>query len=543
MVSVKSFWDCDPFFRGYIERVLPERLKVFAEEQFFKMGVMAAGRLDQCAATADRFTPVLKTHDREGNRIDEIEFHPAYIEMSVAAYEAGLVWMHYDPEMRKTYGYVPYAFTLGLGYLFAQAESGLFCPVCMTDGVARVLEKFADERLKQVFLPKVISRRFPDLYQGAMFLTEKQGGSDVGANTCKAVRTDLGWKLYGDKWFCSNAGAEAILVLARPEGAAAGTRGLGLFLMPKHLEDGSRNSYRIHRLKDKLGVRSMPTGEITLEGALAYPVGRLDRGFVQMAEMINLSRLYNSVASIAIMRRATVEALAHASQREAFGQRIANLPLMTRALADLIIEQRASFLFVFEAIRLLDLVESGVGGVAEAAQVRLLTPLIKYHTARMAVWAASESMEVLGGNGYIEEYVTARLLRDAQVLPIWEGTTNIQVLDALRAARREGAHMELFASLATILERNGLESVALALSELKAKFEQVINGGQEQEFAAKTLTDRLCRVVQAALLASESGSEEAQLIAGCYVDKYFGDGLKFTPARELVSRELKLLKS
>lgn len=537
-MSIKSFWDSDPFFRSYMGRVLPERLKSFAEEHFSKMGLMAAGRLDWCAATADRIPPVLRTHDREGNRIDEIEFHPAYTEMSVVAYEGGLVWMHYDPEMRSSYGYVPYAFTLGLGYLFAQAESGLFCPVCMTDGVARVLEKFGDDYLKQTILPRVISRRFADLYQGAMFLTEKQGGSDVGANTCRAIETDRGWRLYGDKWFCSNAGAEAILVLARPEGAAAGTRGLGLFLMPKYLEDGSRNGYRIHRLKEKLGVRSMPTGEITLDGAWAYPVGRLDRGFVQMAEMINLSRLYNSVASIAIMRRATVEALVHASKREAFGQLIAKLPLMTRTLADLILEQRAAFLFVFEAVRLLDLVESGLGGSSEAAQVRLLTPLIKYHTARMAVWSASEAMEVLGGNGYIEEYVTARLLRDAQVLPIWEGTTNIQVLDALRAARREGAHRELFASLAAKLEQSGLESVALALAELKSEFEQVLDGRQEHEFIARVLTDRLCRIVQATLLANESDSEEAQLIARCYVDKHFGDGLKFTAARELVLMNL-----
>lgn len=537
-MNIKSFWDCDPFFRRYIAKRLPEPLREFAKEQFSRLGSMAAGRLDVCAAIADKSTPVLRTHDREGNRIDEIEFHPAYIEMSVAAYEAGLVWMHYDPEMRNSYGYVPYAFTLGLGYLFAQAESGLFCPVCMTDGVARVLEKFGDEYLKKSIFPRLISRTFAELYQGAMFLTEKQGGSDVGANTCMAVKTDLGWRLYGDKWFCSNAGAEVALVLARPEGAVAGTRGLGLFMMPKYLEDGRRNSYRIHRLKDKLGVRSMPTGEITLDGALAYPVGRLDRGFVQMAEMINLSRLYNSVASIAIMRRATLEALSHASNREAFGQLIANLPLMTRTLTDLIVEQRAAFLFVFETIRLLDLVDSGVGGSAEAAQVRLLTPLIKYHTARMAVWAASEAMEVLGGNGYIEEYVTARLLRDAQVLPIWEGTTNIQVLDALRAARREGAHKELFKSLASRIEKSGLENVALALSELKNEFEQVLDGGQEQEFIARVLTDRLCRVVQAVLLASEDDSEEGRLIAGCYVDKYFGNGIKFTSARELVSLNL-----
>src|SRR6185436_20790600 len=178
-------------------------------------------------------------YDREGRRIDEIEFHPAYLEMVERSYGSGLVALHYDEDLRKRYGYIPYSLSFSLSYLFAQAESGLFCPVCMTDGVARVLTRFGDSELKRRFLPRLTARDPRDLYQGAMFLTEKQGGSDVGANTTRAVRTGDGWRLYGDKWFCSNAGAEAILALARPEGAPEGTRGLGLFLVPKYLEDGT----------------------------------------------------------------------------------------------------------------------------------------------------------------------------------------------------------------------------------------------------------------------------------------------------------------
>src|SRR5262249_2952735 len=181
---------------------------------------------------------------------------------------------------------------------------------------------------------------------------------------------------YGDKWFCSNAGAEVILVLARPEGAPPGTRGLGLFLMPKYLDDGSRNRYRINRLKDKLGVRSMPTGEISLDGATAYAVGDVERGFHYMAEMINLSRLYNAVASVALMRRAVYEAVSQALSRKAFGQTIIEFPLMIRTLADLIVEQQASFEFVFEAVRLIDLIDSGKADSSVEKQLRLLTPLI-----------------------------------------------------------------------------------------------------------------------------------------------------------------------
>ncbi|MCS6884511.1 MAG: acyl-CoA dehydrogenase family protein [Acidobacteriota bacterium] len=537
-----SFWSTDRFLQIYILGHLPQSLRPMAETRLSSLGITAAGKIDRCAAIADKLTPVLRTYDRYGNRIDEIEFHPAYIEMAIAGYEAGLVWLHYDPEMRREYGYIPYLLTIGgMGYLFAQAESGLFCPICMTDGVARVIEKFGDDYLKQHVLPRLISRSFENLYQGAMFLTEKQGGSDVGANTCRATKDTSGWwRLHGEKWFCSNAGAEAILVLARPDGAPSGTRGLGLFYMPKYLDDGTRNSYRINRLKDKLGVRSMPTGEITLNGALAYPVGRLDRGFVQMAEMINLSRLYNAVASVAIMRRATVEALIHSSGRHAFGKRIIDLPLTTRVLADLILEQRACLLLVLETIRLLDKVESGSGTSSEAAQVRLLTPLVKYYTARMAVWAASEAMEVLGGNGYIEEFVTARLLRDAQVLPIWEGTTNILVLDALRAARKESAHLALFDALAAKVKDKS-ETVEKALIELTREFELLLEENPEREFTAKMLTDRLCRLIQAVFLISETNAPDASLVAECYIDKHLGDGINLANARKLVLGELESL--
>ncbi|MEW6730289.1 MAG: acyl-CoA dehydrogenase family protein [Acidobacteriota bacterium] len=541
---VANFWIADHALQRFISRRLPPVLLESAERQLIEMGEQAVKFFDPRAALADRHTPVLRNYDRYGNRVDEIDFHPAYLDMVERAYGAGLVALHYDEQMRTHYGYIPYTFSLTLCYLFAQAESGLFCPVCMTDGAARVLTKFADENLKRRFLPRLTARKRADLYQGAMFLTEQQGGSDVGANTTRAVRAERGWQLYGRKWFCSNAGAEVMLVLARPDGAHDGTRGLGLFLVPKWLDDGTRNNYRIDRLKDKLGVRSMPTGEVTFEGTFAYAVGNVERGFAYMAEMINLSRLYNAVASVAIMRRAVYEAVAHASTRSAFGRLVIEFPLMQRTLADLIVEQQAAFQILFEGVRLIDLIDNNQSDTTTERQLRLLTPLIKYYTARQAVWAASEAMEVLGGNGYIEEFVTARLLRDAQVLPIWEGTTNILTLDAVRAMTKEEAHEPLLAAIRERLntpeaQALGTEVMAVGtgLETLLQRLRRLLEGRPEDIFAAREVTDELVRLVEASLLVAAADDEPARARARYFLAKHFGTGARPELANIIVASE------
>ena len=239
-----------------------------------------------------------------------IEYHPAYRELERAAFgEFGIHAM----SLRKgilgwpqTYPVVAkHAFT----FLFNQAEFGLGCPINVTDGCAKLLANFGSETLKAKYLDGLTQTDMSKLTQGGQFMTEKEGGSDVGTLTTTAVQEGDHWRLSGEKWFCSNADAEVVMLLARPQGAGGGTRGVGLFLMPRRLDDGSPNHYRIVRLKDKLGTRSMASGEIKLEGAIAYAVGKLDRGFVQMAEMVNSSRLSNGVKSTALMRRAYHDAM------------------------------------------------------------------------------------------------------------------------------------------------------------------------------------------------------------------------------------------
>ncbi len=434
-----NLYRADPEYARLLALYLPQALFSHLEPHFERLGALAGGRLDELAAAADRNPPTLIHRTRTGVDEQRIDKHPAYVEMERIAFgEYGLAalshrggvlgWPEPMPPMAK------YALT----YLFVQAEFGLCCPVSMTDSLTRTLKKFGAPELVARYLPALTSQDLDELSQGAMFMTEQGAGSDVGATATRAVRdADGTWRLYGDKWFCSNADAELAMVLARPDGGPAGTRGIALFLLPKTASDGMPNRYRIVRLKDKLGTRDMASGEVRLEGAEAHPVGSLERGFTRMADMINNSRLSNGVRAAGMMRRALTEALFIARNRVAFGQRLIDLPLMQRQLAKLMLatEQARSMMFQTAAA-----LEAADGGDREAYRlVRILTPLIKFRACRDARRVTGDAMEVRGGCGYIEEWSDARLLRDAHLGSIWEGTSNIVALDARRAVRREEA--------------------------------------------------------------------------------------------------------
>jgi hypothetical protein len=279
----------------------------------------------------------------------------------------------------------------------------------------------------------------------AMFLTEKAGGSDVGANETVAVRQDDGtYRLSGEKWFASCPHSDLVLVMARPEGAGAGTRGLGLFLVPRHLDDGTRNSYVLHRLKDKYGTRAMASSELGLRGAFGWPVGDVTRGMKQMLDMVNLTRVGIATATAGSMRRSAHESLQHARQRSTFGRQLSLHPMMRDTLADLVVDATAGLTAAFavsEAVEYMDAGEPGWDGTW-----RLLTPLLKMHGTERAVHCAREAMEVRGGNGFIEDWPNSRMLRDVSVHAIWEGPGNIMALDVLRALAR-GAGPDFLADL------------------------------------------------------------------------------------------------
>ena len=322
-------------------------------------------------------------------------------------------WPHTYPVVAK------HAFT----FLFNQAEFGLGCPINVTDGCAKLLANFGSEALKAKYLDGLTQTDMSKLTQGGQFMTEKEGGSDVGKLTTTAVREGDHWRLYRRKVVllqCRRRSGDAAGAAAR---RGAGTRGVGLFLMPRRLDDGSPNHYRIVRLKDKLGTRSMASGEIKLEGAIAYAVGKLDRGFVQMAEMVNSSRLSNGVKSTALMRRAHHDAMTVARNRVVFGQRIIDLPLARRQLMKIMLPTEQALSMSFLTADALDRAEAGSQDAA--ALLRILTPTLKFRATRDARKVCGDALEMRGGIGYIEEFATARLLRDAHLGSIWEGTGNI----------------------------------------------------------------------------------------------------------------------
>jgi alkylation response protein AidB-like acyl-CoA dehydrogenase len=445
--SGMNFYRADPALTDLLRIYLPEPLFRHIEPHLDRLGGLAGGHLDECARLADRHVPVLHQRDRFGRDAQWIEYHPAYRELERAAFgEFGihamsvrkgiLGWPQTYPAVAK------HAFT----FLFNQAEFGLGCPINVTDGCAKLLYNFGSDALKARYLDGLTQTDMAKLTQGGQFMTEKEGGSDVGTLTTEAVPEGDHWRLSGEKWFCSNADAEVVMLLARPRGAGGGTRGVGLFLMPRRLDDGSPNHYRIVRLKDKLGTRSMASGEIKLEGAIAYAVGKLDRGFVQMAEMVNSSRLSNGVKSTALMRRAYHDAMTVAQNRVVFGSRIIDLPLARRQLMKIMLATEQALSMSFVTADALDRAEAGSQDAA--ALLRLLTPTLKFRATRDARKVCGDALEMRGGIGYIEEFATARLLRDAHLGSIWEGTGNIVAIDALkRAVGRHGADAAMAADL------------------------------------------------------------------------------------------------
>jgi acyl-CoA dehydrogenase len=451
-----NFFRADRSLSDLLQLHVAPELWRHIEPHLDRLGALAGDHLDNCARLADKHTPILHARDRFGNDVQRIEYHPAYRELERVGFgEFGIHAMSHRKGILGWAGTYPAVAKHAFTYLFNQAEFGMGCPLNVTDGAAMLLSRYGSPELKAKYLDRLTETDMSRLTQGAQFMTEKEGGSDVGSLTTVAKREGDHWRLYGDKWFCSNADAGIAMLLARPEGAVDGTRGVGLFLMPRCLDDGSVNSYRIVRLKDKLGTRSMASGEIKLEGAIAYAVGDINRGFVQMAEMVNWSRLSNGVKSTALMRRALHDALTVARGRRAFGRLIIDLPLARRQLLKLILPLEQALSMCFVTADALDRAEIG-GSQEAAALVRMLTPVLKYRSTRDARKMTGDALEFRGGIGYVEEFACARLLRDAHLGSIWEGTGNIVALDALtRAVGRHSAEAALLADLHGRLDESG----------------------------------------------------------------------------------------
>ena len=388
------------------------------------------------------------------------------------------------------------------------------CPISMTDTSAHLVRKFGSNALQDYLLPKMLSPDIGQMWKSAQFMTEKSGGSDVGAIESVARLEDGIWRIYGDKWFCSHADADMALILARPEGAPNGTKGIALFALPRRTKDGNRNAYRIVRLKDKMGTRSMASGEILLQGAEAYLVGQIDRGLKQMMEQVNLSRLSHGVRAAAMMRRCVNESMAVARGRSAFGRNVIEFPLMRRQLMKLIVPTE-------QALSMSMCTADALGRNARA-ELRILTGLLKFRACRDNVPVAVGALEVRGGNGAIEDWVNPRLVRDAPIGLLWEGTSNINALDVIgRAVGKSRAHLALQRMLhdrlaeASALPSPFRNALGFALDRAVALAERVVDREALARQAATAFYDASSAVLMAWEATRPGADARRALLARC----------------------------
>ena len=437
----------DRVLRSYLRRALPAEVLQQIEPQLTEMGELAGGPL-YGFQRADRLSePVHTPWDAWGNRIDQVEVSALWRTAEQLAARHGLIAIPYE----RALGAWSRVHQFALVYLFTPSTDVYSCPLAMTDGAARTLSVAGNADLRTRALPHLTSRDPREFWTSGQWMTESTGGSDVGLSETVARQDDQGrWRLHGRKWFTSAVTSRMSLTLARPEGNPAGGKGLALFYLETRGEDGRLNNILVHRLKDKLGTRKVPTAELTLDGTIAVPVLGLSDGIRNIAPMLNVTRTWNSVSAVSYMRRGIALARDYALKRVAFGAPLAEKPLHLDTLAGMQAEFEAAFHLTFLLVEMIGRDEAGELSAEEMDLLRLLTPIVKLTTAKQCVSAVSEALECFGGAGYVEDTGLPMLLRDCQVFSIWEGTTNVLSLDALRAVSGGSALDALGRRVATL---------------------------------------------------------------------------------------------
>jgi acyl-CoA dehydrogenase len=449
---------------------LPIESELCAYEEFWQtQGQFISRAVDQAG------TPPFKMFDRFGTRIDEIEYAPEYRTMLLRGYTAGVIWRILDEQSLWS----SYQF----GYITSFFDPGLYCPYTVSMSTAVPLFKYGADDVREKFLPRLLCRD-DAVWQGATWMTEARGGSDLGANVeTMAHQHGEHWSLTGDKFFASNAGAELAVVAARVENAPQNVRGLALFLVPKYRADGMFN-YHVRRLKSKIATRAVPTGEVELRDSEAYLLGKAEWGIYLILEVLNLSRIANSIGSVAVAQRALAEAMHFAENRVAFGRPLSEQPLMRAQIEQRARALRAASALAWYAARLLDEVWRETPPYSERYHLfRLVAHLAKYHTAEFAAQTAKWAMEVHGSAGVLDEFPIERLLRESMILAIWEGAPHRQILDGLEVMKRKNAHTRLFHELAPRADPHALEDIAARVEALLALPQEDMEAQSERVFA------------------------------------------------------------
>jgi alkylation response protein AidB-like acyl-CoA dehydrogenase len=493
-------WRSDRWLHGLLDRVLPAERRATLDADLAALGDYAQMAW-QRASESTRRKPVLTQWDAWGRRVDRIELTTAWLEgPQLTTRHAVLAAGHAPGEYARLEEFARV-------YLYHVASEFYTCPLAMTDGAATAIKASGNAALIERALPHFLSRDPARFWLSGQWMTENIGGSDVSHSETVARRDGDGqWRLHGRKWFSSAVVGEAALALARPESAGEGNAALALFYV--ETMDGQRRKPEliIDRLKDKLGTQELPTAEIHLDGLPAWPVGELAHGVRQVAPMLNVTRTWNAVCAVASMARAISLARDYATRRQAFGHPLNEQPLHAQTLADMQAEFEGAFALAFEVAHLLGRVESGAAAAHEAALLRLLTPLAKLWTGKLAVKLCSEALEGFGGAGYIEDTGLPQLLRDAQVYPIWEGTTNVLSLDSLRALAGEGLAALRVAVDGWLTDSDDAATAAVTAA-LDAAATYLDRHGDDRaslEAGARGLAFTLARCAAAALLARQA---------------------------------------
>jgi alkylation response protein AidB-like acyl-CoA dehydrogenase len=494
----------DPLLRELLARELQGAL-TSVEQELESLGELAAGRLFAQQDAERELEPRIQHWDAWGRRVDRIEVTPLWREAAALAARHGLVAAAYE----RRHGAASRVYQLALVHVLEPSLDVYACPLAMTDGAARTLLDAGNDVLVARALPRLTARDPARMWTSGQWMTERTGGSDVSGIETAARRDGEVWRLSGTKWFSSATTAEMALALARPEGAPAGSRGLALFYVETRNEDGTTNGVLVNRLKDKLGTRKLPTAELTLDGARAVPVAGLTGGVRAVAPMLTVTRTWNAVAAVAGMQRALALARDYARRRVAFGAPLARKPLHADTLAALEAEREGAFLLAFRAAALLGGAEAGEASERDRLALRAVTPLAKLTTGKQAVAIASEALECFGGAGYVEDTGLPRLLRDAQVLPIWEGTTNVLALDVLRALAGEGVEDALAAEIHRHLSEARDPALSPAVETARSAVARAHawlagTAGPASEAGARRLSLTLGRTLELALLVSHA---------------------------------------
>jgi len=529
-----NWYDCDPSLQFLMRYYMSDDDLAFAEPHLREYGALCGGPIAERAEITDKNPPRLVKYDKWGNDISEVVLPETVWQTKQDVARHGIRSVARSQEARRRGG-VPPMMGAAYAYMLNQAEIGMTCATGMTAGVADLVAKYAPPEIRDWVMPKLDWEDYgrDDAWDGAMLLTERTGGSDLAAIETTATPAGDHYLLNGFKWFASNGDGKAIVTLAKPVGASDDIRGIGLFLVPKFRRDGSRNGVYIRQLKQKLGTLAVPSTELEMVDAEAYLLsggaGEDGHGMGRMMDMVTGSRLGVASMGAGCARRALVESICYARARSAFGKRLIDQPLMREKLTEMIVDLEAALALMFEAHG----VQNRRRETRDRGHTRLAVPLAKLRASRLGITMASDAIEIHGGNGYVETWPVARILRDAQINTLWEGTDHILYLDTRRAMERQNADAPLLdrarEAVGGCLETvPAATKVAAAIEEL----DQAIDGWKRLDrTSGEARLGRLSRfmsdVMAGAFLVEQADWEQRELrsdrkalVARLYVERY-----------------------